>query len=123
MTSAICRSLFAEQVVIDYDFDPVGGGLGSKGAGQTFTPRDAVEGAEPDTLALTEFTMFRGSGGTGESQVSSTVYLVIYDGDPGTAPQVGVSILSISNTTMRAEPNTRGRLTSSSLIRRQSIGR
>lgn len=91
MTSAICRSLFAEQVVIDYDFDPVGGGLGSKGAGQTFTPRDAVEGAEPDTLALTEFTMFRGSGGTGESQVSSTVYLVIYDGDPGTAPQVGVS--------------------------------
>lgn len=92
---AIQGPLTAEQVAIDYDIDPVGGGLGSKGAGQTFTPRDSVEGEVPDTLKLTEFKMFRGSGGTGESQVSDTVYLVIYDGDPDTANKVGASTNSL----------------------------
>ena len=102
--SSILSALFlslgmcgAARLELNYDLtgDSVPGGatipLGSAGGGQAFTPGDAAGAAPQETLDLVEFSMFRGTGGTGNSQHSPTTYLVIYDGDPDTATQVGVS--------------------------------
>jgi len=86
-------------LLIDYDTGrTVSGALGSRGSGQTFTPRDAAGAAGAASLALTSFSVWRGGGGTGSSIVSPHTWLVIYDRDPNdpAAVQLGASSGSLA---------------------------
>lgn len=88
LPTAICG---AGTFVLDYDITGTSVPLGSAGGGQTFTPEDAPGAESLASLELVEFSLFRGNGGTGSSQCSPTTYLVIYDGNPDTATQIGAS--------------------------------
>jgi hypothetical protein len=100
---AVCASLALSATaglhaanIIAFNFTPIGTGLGAAGGGQTFKPSDATEAGSSPTLNLTEFSLWRGTGGTSTSQVSPTTYLVIYNGNPDTATQIGASSNSLN---------------------------
>lgn len=93
-TVVLGSAAFAD-IALNYDVTPVGNGLGAAGGGQAFKPVDAAGAAGAAKLNLKSFKMWRGAGGFATSQVSATTYLVIYNGNPDTATQVGASSNSL----------------------------
>ena len=102
LAALACAATAAAQNTIDYSAYMTANSLGSKGAGQSFTPQDATGYAGGPTQTLTELHLWSGNlGGPG----STTTYIAVYDGDPDTASLVGMSNNSIDTSAGAGVPN------------------